>query len=34
MRWKRILAAAKKFDVDVSEKKWQELYKGGKAKKR
>lgn len=32
--WKRILAAAKRFDVNVSEKKWQELYKGGKAKKR
>ena len=32
--WKRILAAAKNFGVDVSEKKWQDLYKGGKAKKR
>jgi hypothetical protein len=32
--WKRILAAAKKFGVDVSEKKWQELYEGVKSKKR
>jgi len=32
--WKRIRAAAKKFDVDVSEKSWPELFKGGKAHKR
>ena len=32
--WKRILTAAKKFDVDVSAKDWRELSKGGKAKKR
>ena len=32
--WKRILTAAKKFDVDVSAKDWHELSKGGKAKKR
>src|SRR4029078_5557015 len=32
--WKRIRAAAKKFDVDVSEKSWRELFKGGKAHKR
>jgi len=28
--WKRILAAAKKHDVDVSEKSWRELGKPGK----
>jgi hypothetical protein len=28
--WKRILAAAKKFDVEVSEKSWRELGKPGK----
>jgi uncharacterized protein DUF6582 len=32
--WKRILRAAKKFDVEVSEKDWRELFKGGKARKR
>ena len=32
--WKRIKAAAKKFDVEVSEKSWRELFEGGKAKKR
>jgi hypothetical protein len=32
--WKRILAAAKKFDVHVSADDWRELCKGGKAKKR
>jgi hypothetical protein len=32
--WKRILAAAKKFDVQVSADDWRELFKGGKAKKR
>ncbi len=26
--WKRILAAAKRFDVDVSEKSWRELRTG------
>src|SRR3954453_9980694 len=31
--WKRILAAAKKFDVDVSESGWRQLFDGGKAKK-
>src|SRR4051812_49384401 len=30
--WKRILTAAKRFDVDVSEKSWHELFEGGKAK--
>src|SRR2546429_627078 len=29
--WKRILSAAKKFDVDVAEKSWRELFQGGKA---
>ncbi|MBV8300781.1 MAG: hypothetical protein JOY68_02540 [Candidatus Dormibacteraeota bacterium] len=28
--WKRILAAADKFDVEVSERSWRELFKGGK----
>ena len=32
--WKRILAAARKFDVEVSEHDWRELFSGGKAKKR
>jgi len=32
--WKRIVAAAKKFDVEISEKSWRDLFKGGKARKR
>ncbi len=28
--WKRIRAAAKRFDVDVSESDWRDLYKGDK----
>ena len=32
--WKRIRAAAKKYDVGVSAKDWRDLFKGGKAKKR
>jgi hypothetical protein len=28
--WKRILTAAKRFGVDVSEKSWRDLAKGGK----
>ena len=32
--WKRIVAAAKKFDVEVSADSWHELFEGGKAKKR
>jgi hypothetical protein len=32
--WKRIVAAAKKFGVDVSEHGWRELFKGGKARKK
>jgi hypothetical protein len=31
--WKRILRAAKKFDVEVSAKSWRELVPGHKAKK-
>lgn len=31
--WKRILSAAKRFDVDVSESSWRELFEGGKARK-
>ena len=32
--WKRIQAAAKKFDVEIEADNWRELFKGGKAKKR
>jgi hypothetical protein len=32
--WKRITAAAKRYDVDVSESDWRELAKGGKDRKR
>ena len=32
--WKKILTAAKKFDVEVSEDSWRDLFKGGKARKR
>ena len=32
--WKRIRAAARKFDVEVSADDWRELLKGGKARKR
>jgi hypothetical protein len=28
--WKRITAAAKRYDVEVSETDWRELFKGGK----
>jgi hypothetical protein len=28
--WKRIMKAAKQFDVDVSESDWRDLYKGSK----
>jgi hypothetical protein len=28
--WKRILAAAKRYDVEVSESSWRELFKGNK----
>jgi hypothetical protein len=32
--WRRIRAAAKKFDVEIEARGWRELFKGGKAKKR
>jgi hypothetical protein len=32
--WERILKAAKKFDVEVGEESWRELFRGGKARKR
>ncbi len=31
--WKRILSAARKFDVDVSADDWRELFEGGKNRK-
>jgi len=31
--WKRIRAAAKKYDVDVDAEDWRDLFVGGKAKK-
>ena len=30
--WKRIRAAAKKFDVELNERDWRELKAGGKAR--
>ena len=32
--WKRILAAAERYGVEVSEKSWRELFEGGRARKR
>ena len=32
--WKRIMSAAKRFDVEVSESDWRDLAKGGKDRKR
>ena len=32
--WKRIKAAAKKFDVEIEAKDWRELMSGGKARQR
>jgi hypothetical protein len=32
--WKRIMAAAKKFDVEVAADNWRELFERGKTKKR
>jgi hypothetical protein len=32
--WRRILAAARRFGVDVSESDWHELFVGGKAHQR
>jgi hypothetical protein len=31
--WKRIRTAAKKYDVDISEKDWRDMFKSGKVKK-
>jgi len=31
--WRRIKAAAKKYDVEVSAKDWRELFVGGRARK-
>jgi hypothetical protein len=30
--WRRITAAAKRFDVEVSERDWRELFAGGRAR--
>ncbi|HEY1280777.1 MAG TPA: DUF6582 domain-containing protein [Acidimicrobiales bacterium] len=32
--WRRIKAAAKRYDIEVEADDWRELFKGGKAKKR
>jgi Family of unknown function (DUF6582) len=32
--WKRIIGAAKKFDVEVEAESWHDLFSGGKAHKR
>lgn len=32
--WRRILSAAKRYDVEVSESSWRDLSKGGKDRKR
>ena len=32
--WRRIRAAARKYDVDIETRGWRELFKGGKATKR
>jgi hypothetical protein len=32
--WKRIRAAARRYDVDVSADDWRDLAKGGKDRKR
>jgi hypothetical protein len=32
--WKKIKTAAKKFDIEVGEDDWRDLFKGGKAKKK
>jgi hypothetical protein len=32
--WQRILTAAKRFGVEVSEHDWRELFEGGRARKR
>lgn len=32
--WRRIVSAARKFGIEVSESDWRELFEGGKARKR
>ncbi|HET9730657.1 MAG TPA: DUF6582 domain-containing protein [Acidimicrobiia bacterium] len=32
--WKKIMRAAKKYDIEVEADDWRDLFKGGKAKKR
>jgi hypothetical protein len=32
--WRRIQSAARRYDVEVSESNWRELFKGGKATKK
>ena len=32
--WRRIRAAARKFDVDIEARGWRSLFKGGKSRKR
>ena len=32
--WKRIRAAARKYDVEIQARGWRQLFKGGKAKKK
>jgi hypothetical protein len=32
--WRRIRAAARKFDVEISARGWRELFEGGNSKKR
>ena len=32
--WKRIISAARRFDVEVSESSWRDLAKGGKDRRR
>lgn len=32
--WKRITAAARQYDIEVSEHDWRQLFQGGKAHKR
>jgi hypothetical protein len=34
LAWKRIIAAAKHYDIDVSEQDWRDLISRGKAPKR
>ena len=32
--WRRIRSAARKFDVEITERGWRQLFNGGKAKKK